>query len=275
MRVPRFAALATVAVLVLAPRAVLAQAAALPQARNVLLVQDGFTDRSAWASVIALLEAAGLRVTEVESPETQRVLALQDGTTVLVGQGWSGATVSAVGVENKVSALVYVAAVAPEAGEDFKALSARFPTQKSSDAAVRSIETKAAAWRDKPSFYAVAQESAALVPELQRFYASRMKAKTILLDSVAAHPREIAGLILEASGMKPVACDATGDDGENGLRGAGAAAFAGGGVQVRERVAGGSDGALKARSAFALDLSPRMACGVTAASTTSLALPQS
>ncbi len=214
MCVPRFAALATVAVLVLAPRAVLAQAAALPQARNVLLVQDGFTDRSAWASVIALLEAAGLRVTEVESPETQRVLALQDGTTVLVGQGWSGATVSAVGVENKVSALVYVAAVAPEAGEDFKALSARFPTQKSSDAAVRSIETKAAAWRDKPSFYAVAQESAALVPELQRFYASRMKAKTILLDSVAAHPREIAGLILEASGMKPVACGAAGDDGK-------------------------------------------------------------
>jgi pimeloyl-ACP methyl ester carboxylesterase len=55
---------------------------------------------------------------------TRRILALQDGPTVLVGHSWAGTVISEAGVDPKVSALVYVAARAPDAGEDYGALAA-------------------------------------------------------------------------------------------------------------------------------------------------------
>jgi pimeloyl-ACP methyl ester carboxylesterase len=58
----------------------------------------------------------------------RRVLARQDGLTVLVGHSFSGLIVTEAGVHPNVSALVYVAAPAPDAGEDYAALAKRFPT---------------------------------------------------------------------------------------------------------------------------------------------------
>ena len=52
----------------------------------------------------------------------QRALAMQQGPTVLVGHSFSGMIVTEAGVDPKVSALVYVAARAPDAGEDYTAL---------------------------------------------------------------------------------------------------------------------------------------------------------
>src|SRR6266478_3947693 len=57
----------------------------------------------------------------------RRALALQDGPTVLVAHSWGGTVLSEVGIDPKVTALVYVAARAPDAGEDFVALSGTFP----------------------------------------------------------------------------------------------------------------------------------------------------
>src|SRR5882757_698145 len=114
-----------------------AQTAAPVEARNVVFVHGAWADGSSWSEVIPLLQAAGLRVTSVQNPltsladaaaETRRALALQDGPTVLAGHSWSGTLVSEVGADPKVTALVYVAARAPDAGEDFVALSAKFPT---------------------------------------------------------------------------------------------------------------------------------------------------
>jgi pimeloyl-ACP methyl ester carboxylesterase len=116
---------------------VAAQTAAPVEARNVVFVHGAWADGSSWSEVIPLLQAAGLRVTSVQNPltsladaaaETRRALALQDGPTVLAGHSWSGTLVSEVGADPKVTALVYVAARAPDAGEDFVALSAKFPT---------------------------------------------------------------------------------------------------------------------------------------------------
>src|SRR5438874_9538741 len=90
-----------------------------PIARNVVLVHGLFADGSSWTEVIARLQAAGLNVTSVQNPlttlddavaETQRVLARQDGPTVLVGHSFAGVVVSQAGVDPKVSAVVYVAA---------------------------------------------------------------------------------------------------------------------------------------------------------------------
>src|SRR5258707_3158999 len=94
-----------------------AQTGAPVKARNVVLVHGAWADGSSWEKVIPILQAAGLHVTAVQNPltsladadaETRRVLAQQDGPTVLVGHSWSGTIVSDTGNDPKVSALVYV-----------------------------------------------------------------------------------------------------------------------------------------------------------------------
>src|ERR1700733_13927238 len=119
----------------------LARAADVPKARNVVLVHGLFADGSCWSEVIPRLQAVGLNVTSVQNPlttlpdavaATQRVLARQDGPTVLVGHSFSGMIVTEAGVDPKISSLVYVAARAPDAGEDYAALAKKFPTPPAS-----------------------------------------------------------------------------------------------------------------------------------------------
>src|SRR5246127_3475932 len=75
-----------------------AQMAAPVEARNIVLVHGAWADGSSWSEVIARLQAAGLHVTAVQNPLTtlpeavasaERVLARQDGPTVLVGHSFS------------------------------------------------------------------------------------------------------------------------------------------------------------------------------------------
>ena len=111
------------------------------KARNVVLVHGLFADGSCWTEVIARLQTAGLNATSVQNPLTtlpeavasaERVLARQDGPTVLVGHSFSGMIVTEAGMHPNVSALVYVAARAPDAGEDYTALAKTFPTPPAS-----------------------------------------------------------------------------------------------------------------------------------------------
>ncbi len=221
-------------------------------ARNVVLVHGLFADGSCWLEVIPGLQAAGLNVTSVQNPlttledavaEAQRVLARQDGQTVLVGHSFSGMIVTEAGVDPKVSALVYVAARAPDAGEDYTALATKFPTPPASAGivfegdegrlteaaflrdfagdlpevrakalfavqqpfhkALLTGKTAHAAWRSKPSFYAVSTEDRTINPDLERFMAKRMGATTIEVKSshlsLISHPKQITELILQAS----------------------------------------------------------------------------
>jgi predicted alpha/beta hydrolase family esterase len=100
-----------------------------------------FADGSCWSKVIARLQVAGLSATAVQNPLTtlpdavasaQRVLARQDGPTVLVCHSFSGMIVTETGTQPNVSALVYVAARAPDAREDYAALAKTFPTPPAS-----------------------------------------------------------------------------------------------------------------------------------------------
>ncbi len=233
----------------------MAAASAPAKARNVVLAHGLFADASCWSEVIARLQAAELNATAVQNPLTtlpeavaavERVLARQDGPTVLVGHSFAGMMVTEAGVHPNVSALVYVAARAPDAGEDYTALAKTFPTPPASsgivfdgeegrlneaaflrDFAGDLPEAKAkvlyavqepfqktlltgkvtqAAWRSKPSWYAVSTEDRTINPDLERFMAKRMGAKTIELKashlSLISHPAEIANLILEAAGQR-------------------------------------------------------------------------
>ena len=118
-----------------------AASSSAPIARNVVLVHGLFADGSSWGKVIPILQRAGLHVTAVQNPlssfqddvdATRRVLALQDGPTVLVAHSYGGMVISQAGDDPKVSALVYIAARAPDAGEDYGALARKFPTPPAS-----------------------------------------------------------------------------------------------------------------------------------------------
>ena len=230
-----------------------AAAQPVPKARNIVLVHGLFADGSCWSEVIARLQPKGLKVTSVQNPLTtlpeaveaaQRALAMQEGPTVLVGHSFSGMIVTEAGVDPKVSALVYVAARAPDAGEDYTALAKTYPTppasagivwtddwgQLSEEAFLRDFagdlpadtarvlyavqapfkrtllagKTTNAAWRSKPSWYAVSTDDRTINPDLERFMAKRMGAKTIEVKashvSLISQPDVIANLILNAAG---------------------------------------------------------------------------
>jgi pimeloyl-ACP methyl ester carboxylesterase len=223
-------------------------------ARNVVLVHGLFADGSCWSEVIARLQAAGLNATAVQNPLTtlpeavaaaERVLARQDGPAVLVGHSFSGMIVTEAGMHPNVSTLVYVAARAPDAGEDYTALAKTFPAPPASAGivfdgdegrlsetaflrdfaadlpeakakvlyavqqpfhkALLAGKTTAAAWRSKPSFYAVSIDDRTINPDLQRFMARRMAARTIEVKashlSLISRPDEITRLILQAAGQ--------------------------------------------------------------------------
>lgn len=234
----------------IAPRSL---AKPLPAAKNVVLLHGLFADGSCWLEVIPRLQAAGLNVTSVQNPLTtlpeavasvRKVLDRQDGPTVLVGHSFSGMIVTEAGVHPKVSALVYVAARAPDAGEDYTALAKTYPAppavagivydgdegrlteaaflhdfagdlpearakvfyavQEPFNKALLAGKTTVAAWHSKPSFYAVSTDDRTINPDLQRFMAKRMGARTVELKSshvsLLSHPDEISRLILEAAG---------------------------------------------------------------------------
>ena len=129
-----FATFAAIATLASATYAQAAPASA-PQVRNVVLVHGLFADGSSWGKVIPLLQARGLHVTSVQNPLTglpddasavRRALAQQDGPTLLVGHSYAGMVISEAGADPKVAGLVYIAARAPDAGEDYAALTKKF-----------------------------------------------------------------------------------------------------------------------------------------------------
>ncbi len=64
--------------------------------------------------------------------------------------------------------------------------------------------TTVAAWRSKPTWYAVSRQDRTISPELQRFMAKRMNATTVEIDaghlSLITQPDQVAALILDASG---------------------------------------------------------------------------
>jgi pimeloyl-ACP methyl ester carboxylesterase len=94
--------------------------------RNVVLVHGAFVDGSGWRGVYDRLTARGYRVGVVQNPltsleddvaATTRILARQDGPAILVGHSWGGTVITEAGNHPNVAGLVYVSALAPDAGE--------------------------------------------------------------------------------------------------------------------------------------------------------------
>lgn len=144
------------------------------------------------------------------------------GPIVLVGHSYGGTLITAAGADPRVAALVYIAALAPDADENSQTLQAKFPvtdvfshievadgriwltraglpcfagdlseqdqdliwaTQGVPDPDLFTQKADGTAWRSKPSWYIVANQDRTVHPDLQRFVAERMKAKVTAADS--------------------------------------------------------------------------------------------
>jgi pimeloyl-ACP methyl ester carboxylesterase len=193
---------------------------------TIVLAHGAWADGSSWAKVILGLRAAGVKSVAAPLPLTsltddvaalERTIERVAGPVVLVGHAYAGAVIAGSRSE-KVKALVYVAALAPEEGETVadvfyhaephpaapklvpdadgliwlpqEAFPAAFAPHASAEEqavlfaiqrpiAVPCISTKVGRplWRDRPTWFLLAEADHMIVSGTQRFMAERMKAE--------------------------------------------------------------------------------------------------
>jgi pimeloyl-ACP methyl ester carboxylesterase len=174
---------------------------------------------------------------------TKRAIDLAQGKVILVGHSWGGFVITQAGNDPKVAGLVYVAAFAPDAGETVPSLSSHaaapeigkyfvpadgfvflskegvqkafaqdlspkqqdliYATQMPAQQTLFGDKSGTPAWANKSNWFIVAKNDKALHPDLQRFMAQRIHAKTIEIESghvaMTARAKEVLKVIEEAA----------------------------------------------------------------------------
>src|SRR5882757_1173290 len=114
--------------------------------RNIVLVHGAWADGSGWKGVYDILVKDGYNVSIVQEPETsfnddlaatKRVLAQQDGPSILVAHSYGGAVITEAGTDPSVVGLVYIAAHIPDAGEKESEDGKRFPSDLAKSGAIK------------------------------------------------------------------------------------------------------------------------------------------
>jgi pimeloyl-ACP methyl ester carboxylesterase len=209
-----------------------------PEEPTVVLVHGAWADGSSWAKIIAGLSAQGHNVLAAPLPLTsfqddaaalERTLERASGPVILGGHAYAGAVIGATR-SDKVRALVYVAALAPDEGEKVADVFYRvaphpqapklapdehgliylpdtaFPDAFAQNATTAELAVLKATqrpispncimvpvgrplWKDRPTWYLVAEQDHMIVQENQRFMAGRMKA------TVHSHPVDHTPLV--------------------------------------------------------------------------------
>ncbi len=99
-------------------------------------MHGGFVDGSGWQGVYNILTRDGYNVSIVQNPTlsldgdvaaTRQIIDQQPGPVVLAGHSYGGAVITEAGGHDKVAALGYIAAFAPDAGESVNSLITGFP----------------------------------------------------------------------------------------------------------------------------------------------------
>ncbi|HEY2473448.1 MAG TPA: alpha/beta hydrolase [Candidatus Cybelea sp.] len=188
-------------------------------------------DGSSFGKVIAALQAQGYEVmaaqygldtNEGDVATVKRTLGHVSSPAILVGHSYGGSVITAAGTDDRVAALVYIAAFAPDADETTQSMVEKFPvsdvqeyvevadgrvwiraegvaclagdlseqeqqviwaTQNPPAADLHSRNAPGTAWKSKPSWYTVAIRDRTIQPELERFFAKRMGATVTEIDS--------------------------------------------------------------------------------------------
>lgn len=156
-----------------APTAAAPTPAATPMTgpvRNVVLVHGAFVDGSSWNGVVAKLQQKGYHVSSVQNPltsladdvaATRRVLARQNGPTMLVGHSWGGVVITEAGSNApNVAGLVYIAAIAPDLHESTQDLMKRAAPMPAGQSII--LDPSGFLWLDRAKYHA---DFAADVPE--------------------------------------------------------------------------------------------------------------
>src|SRR6195256_490421 len=140
----RFAVFTTMLCAVLSSTAILQ--AQKPDVKNIVLVHGAWADGSGWRGVYDNLVRDGFNISIVQEPETsfqddvaavRRILALQDGPSILVAHSYGGAVITEAGTDPSVAGLVYVAAHMSDAGENEADDGKRFPSDLSKSGAIK------------------------------------------------------------------------------------------------------------------------------------------
>jgi pimeloyl-ACP methyl ester carboxylesterase len=225
-----------------------------PNDTSVVLVHGAWADGSSWAKVIGPLAAQGIRVAAAPLPLTSfaddvgalnRTLERIQGPVVLAGHAYAGAVVGATRDE-RVKALVYVAALAPDEGETVADVFYRAPphpqapklapdshgliylpdtafgtafapnapsdqhallaaVQRPISTACITVRMERPLWKDRPSWFLVAEQDRMIVHETQRFMAERMKARVhshaVDHTPLVTEPAVVVDIIREAVGV--------------------------------------------------------------------------
>lgn len=198
---------------------------------SIVLSHGLWADGSCFQKLIPTLQAEGYEVMaaqygldtlkgDVEA--TRRTIARTSGPVVLVGHSYGGTVITHAGLDPRVAALVYLAALAPDETETSQSLLDKYPpsdifghievtdgrvwlkpsgpaafaddltpeeqkliyaTHFAPAADLLSQKHEGTAWRTKPTWYIVASEDRTIQPDLERFVAKRMGAETVELKS--------------------------------------------------------------------------------------------
>src|SRR5216684_3186483 len=199
--------------------------------KNVVLVHGAFADGSGWEAVAKILEKDGYTVSVAQPPETsyaedvksaKAAVDAMNGPVVIVGHSYGGAIITEARNGPKVSALVYIAALAlddgencasieqalPQASKAFKPdsngnwwieqenfaadFAADVPPAESHYMAISQVPISTdsfthkvtnPAWKTKPTWYMVATADRSINPDQERMMAKRANAKTVEVNA--------------------------------------------------------------------------------------------
>jgi len=205
--------------------------ASTSESPTVVLVHGAFADASSWNGVIERLEAEGIEVTappnplrgiSIDSAYIASVFEQTPGPILAVGHSYGGAVITYAGMDPRVAALVYIAALCPDETETAQEQQEKFPktdifnhvevadgrvwlkpdapkafagdlsaeeqrvvyaTHFAPAADLFTHKLEGNAWKSKPSTYILATEDHTVNPELQRTYAKRMGATVVEVKS--------------------------------------------------------------------------------------------
>ena len=197
----------------------------MPGKPSIVFAHGLWADGSCFSKVIDLLVADGYEVISTQNhlntvaddaAAVRTSLGRASGPVVLVGHSYGGTVITAAGVDDRVKALVYICALAPEDGDTTQADQTKFPqtpvfqhievadgrlylrpsgipefagdlpdaeqkliwaTQMAPLADLFTQPVPGAAWKKKPTYYIVGTEDRTVQPDLERFLAKRMNAK--------------------------------------------------------------------------------------------------
>lgn len=202
----------------------------MSKVKNIILVHGFWADGSCYSEIIPPLLAEGYNVIAVQNPltsledditATKCALDRTEGRCILVGHSWGGFVITEVGNDDRVSGLVYIAALAPDADESMMDLMSKYgepsphfqeqngfvwiskagvdevlanglseerkalihATQTPPSTSLTAVKMGLTAWKNKPSWYILATNDRAVPPDLQRDLSQRMGAKTVTIES--------------------------------------------------------------------------------------------